>query len=690
MALTAALIYWVIVAIWLAVLATVVVAFFRNEDIFGTTRLLLAVVSIDIVRNLVENTYFGLYFGSRYGLLPAGFSEVLGRPELLILPKVLNVVAACVVLGLLLLRWLPMAARERRAAELAFLTQSDALRREIEEQRLLFEMSADLIMVVDRSGVIRRVSRSCTAILGYEPRELIGQESVSFAEPGSTVRVLQVVRELPRKKTIEDIAVDLRHRDGSVVKIAFSAVWASELDCALVIGRDVTDRYRAAEQLDRLAHFDQLSLLPNRISLMRDLAADLEGVQGSDPIAAIAVFDLDGFKDINDLLGHATGDHVVREVGARLLALASAECRFYRSGGDEFFLLMPDCASAEAASRMAWTVIRSLEERLDVDDYRLFISVSAGVAHAPEHGTTPADLILNADLALHHAKSGDGRKVCLFEPPMRVQARARQEIDSELRRAVAEGELVLHFQPQIRLSDGAVVGAEALLRWNHPERGLLVPAAFIEALGGSPAAPEAGHFVLTSACMAAASWRAGGLGALRIGVNLFPIQFRSRTLLEDVSTAISASGIGPEQLELEITENIALGHDEEVLATLNGLRAQGIGIAFDDFGTGYASLSYLMRYPLSRLKIDRSFVQKIAEESQSEDTAIVQSIIVMAHNIGLQVVAEGVETEAQAAFLTARQCEEAQGYLFAKPLPQPEFEAFVRSRAGLRCNGAAR
>jgi EAL domain-containing protein (putative c-di-GMP-specific phosphodiesterase class I) len=262
---------------------------------------------------------------------------------------------------------------------------------------------------------------------------------------------------------------------------------------------------------------------------------------------------------------------------------------------------------------------------------------------------------------------------------LRARATHRRELDTELRRACANQEFVLYFQPQVRSSDGAVIGAEALLRWRHPDRGILAPGVFIDALCESAVAIETGRWILTTACKTAAAWRAKGLPPIRIGVNLFPAQFRNGSLLQDVEVALAESGLPPEALELEITENIALGREEGTLSPLKALRAKGIGIAFDDFGTGYASLSYLTRYPLTRIKIDRSFVQKIGTQSAGEDTAIVRSIIVMGRNLGLEVIAEGVETAAQAAFLKAEGCHELQGFLFSKPLPADVFEDFLKS-----------
>jgi EAL domain-containing protein (putative c-di-GMP-specific phosphodiesterase class I) len=261
---------------------------------------------------------------------------------------------------------------------------------------------------------------------------------------------------------------------------------------------------------------------------------------------------------------------------------------------------------------------------------------------------------------------------------MRAKTIARRALDAELRRASVNREFELFFQPQVRASDGLVVGAEALLRWRHPERGILAPGAFIGALGESAVALEVGRWILRSACERAAAWRLAGF-PLRIGVNLFSAQFHGETLIEDVESALEHSGLPADALELEITENIALGEQEESLEALRTLRARGVGLAFDDFGTGYASLSYLTRYPLTRLKIDQSFVRRISDKHTLADTAIVRSIIVMAHNLGLEVIAEGVETAIQAAFLRNEKCEELQGYLYAKPLPAADFEVYLRA-----------
>ena len=289
-------------------------------------------------------------------------------------------------------------------------------------------------------------------------------------------------------------------------------------------------------------------------------------------------------------------------------------------------------------------MLERLAEPYTINDHVLHLGGSAGIAIAPADGTTVDELIANADLALYQAKSEGGRCYRFFLPVLRAQAQARRSLDLELRRAFAENEFELYFQPQIRLADEAVVGAEALIRWRHPERGILAPGAFIDTLAASAIAPEVSRWILRTACQHTSAWSAAGYPLRRIGVNLFPTQLGDETLLSDIDDALRASGLPAEKLELEITENVALNFERA--AVLQKIHERGVKLAFDDFGTGYASLSYLTRFPLARIKIDRSFVGKITDDAG--DAAIVRSLIAMAHNLGLQVIAEGVETNAQA------------------------------------------
>lgn len=409
MSLAAALIYWVIIALWLAVLTTVCIAFVRNPRTFGAVRLLLSVIVIDTVRNIIENLYFGLYFGGQYGLFPASIVGVLGNPSYLLLPKVMNVVAACAVLGLLVLRWLPRASKERAEADADIQVKTEALNQEAEERRRLFETSLDLILVTDRTGIFGRVSPSSLTILGYLPEEMIGHSGAEFIYPEDiegTRREMQLARTGRHTRNFETRYV---HKSGRIVPLAWSGVWSEPEQKHFFFGRDMTERKAAEEQLRQLAHFDQLTGLPNRVSLRDDIGKLLKG-RAADPARpmTIAMLDLDGFKDVNDTLGQPVGDRLLQEVAQRL-TWVSDETRVYRLGEDEFVLVFEDCGDPFVATAVIDTVFKRLTTQFDVDGHQLFIAANAGLAIAPDHGANVDDLLANADLALHDAKAAGGR-----------------------------------------------------------------------------------------------------------------------------------------------------------------------------------------------------------------------------------------------------------------------------------------
>jgi diguanylate cyclase (GGDEF)-like protein/PAS domain S-box-containing protein len=535
------------------------------------------------------------------------------------------------------------------------------------------------------SDLDRRImlwSRSAEKLYGYTPEQTIGTP-IKIVPPEGQAESRALYERARSGESIRDVEVKRQRRDGSLVDVRIAAApmyhpdgtvrgvaWAHE---------DITDRKRAEEQLRHLAHYDPLTGLPNRLSLQKDLERLLSADGGNRP-TSIALFDLDGFKDVNDTLGHSIGDRLLIEVGQRLIE-STDRCRdsdqVFRLGGDEFVVIIPDCGDPRRVGEIVDAMLKRLAEPFRINEQALHLGGSAGVAIAPNDGVVVDDLIANADLALYQAKSEGGRTFRLFMPILRAQAQARRGLDLELRRAFAESEFEIYFQPEIRLLDGAVVGAEALLRWRHPERGVLAPWVFIETLADSSIAPEVGRWIIHAACAQASAWQAMGLRLGRIGVNLFPAQLHGEALLKDIDDALRQTGLPAQALELEITENVALNY-ENAIEPLRKLSERGVKLAFDDFGTGYASLSYLTRFPLSRIKIDRSFVRNITDNA--EHAAIVRSLIAMAHNLGLEVIAEGVETQAQAAFLLEEQCEEAQGFLYATPLPAGEFEDYLRTR----------
>ncbi|VCU72136.1 Phytochrome-like protein cph2 [Pigmentiphaga humi] len=459
-------------------------------------------------------------------------------------------------------------------------------------------------------------------------------------------------------------------RDGSRFELGLSLFCWKE-NGALIFNahlQDVTEQKRKAGELHRMATTDLLTGLANRVCLYRAVEDSL--VEG-DGEATVLMLDLDGFKDINDTLGHAVGDSILCEVARRLAAVAGPHSLCARIGGDEFAVLLRSVADLEQAQVLADRMIALVSRPIVVDQHEVRVSASCGVAAAPGHAHEPVALIGGADLALFQAKRRGGGQSFVFIPALRMEAEARHLYGLELHRAVQEGEFVLFYQPQIRLSDGILTGAEALIRWRHPKRGLLSPAAFLPALEQGPLAAIAGAWVLEEACAQAAQWRRLGMSNFHMGVNLFGAQFLVDDLASDVAAALSRHGLPPDALELEITENIVLDHDEQVLQSLRRLRDGGVGVAFDDFGTGYASLSLLKRYPLSRIKIDRSFVQDMLDSPQ--DRAVIDAVLSMANAFSLETIAEGVETDAQRRALGEAGCMEGQGYLFSRPLPVQEF-----------------
>nr|WP_294977379.1 EAL domain-containing protein [uncultured Pseudomonas sp.] len=432
--------------------------------------------------------------------------------------------------------------------------------------------------------------------------------------------------------------------------------------------KDLTARQREEEALRQLASVDVLTGLANRGRFYR-VTEDL--LVQSRP-AAVLMIDLDGFKDVNDSLGHAVGDGILREVARRLERLASADATVARIGGDEFAILEPNLISPEQAMRLALAAIASIAEPIVIDADDVRVAASCGVALAPLHAQEALELVGDADLALFKAKSSGRSHAFVFVPALKMEAAARHLYGMELHRAVAHGEFLLFYQPQVSLKDGVLCGAEALLRWQHPQRGLLAPAAFLPSLEGGPLAAIVGTWILDEACAQAAYWRRNGAARMRMGVNLFGAQFRMGNLVSQVIEALERHGLPADALELEITENIVLNHDDVVLDTLRTLRSHCVGIAFDDFGTGYASLSLLKTYPLSRIKIDRSFVTGMLESRQ--DLSVIRAILDMARSFDLDSIAEGIETSAQRDRLRNERCAEGQGYLFAKPMPANLFE----------------
>ena len=434
---------------------------------------------------------------------------------------------------------------------------------------------------------------------------------------------------------------------------------------------DITAQRRTEAKIEHMALHDTLTGLPNRVLLNERIEQALARVK-RDEIVAVHLLDLDNFKTVNDTLGHAAGDKLLKQVADRLRTVVRDTDTIARMGGDEFAIVQVAIAQPGDATALAYRAIECVGQPYKIDGREMVIGTSVGIAVGPADGANADQLMRNADLALYRAK-GDGRRTYrFFEAEMDAQMQIRRALEDDLRKALPAGEFELHYQPVIDLKSNDISGFEALIRWGHPENGLVHPATFISLAEEIGFIVPLGEWAIRQACAAAAQWP----GNLKVAVNLSPVQFRGPGLVEVVVGALAASGLPAERLELEITENILLDDSEATLATLYQLRALGVRIALDDFGTGYASLSYLQSFPFDKIKIDRSFVKDIAEGVGSRN--IVRAVTAMATGLGMTTTAEGVETREQLEMVRAEGCTEMQGYLYSKPLPSDEVQKFLR------------
>jgi diguanylate cyclase (GGDEF)-like protein/PAS domain S-box-containing protein len=543
----------------------------------------------------------------------------------------------------------------------------------------VFESSLNGVVITDSDARIIKINRALSRILGYSSEDVIGKRTSVFGSKKHDVAFFkQLWATLEKEGEWQGEIWDCR-KDGVVIPL-WQSISAVRDDMGRVkhyigVFYDLSDQKRSAAHIHHLAYYDSLTDLPNR-QLFKDRCNEaLKRASRNDTLLAILFLDLDRFKYVNDTLGHPVGDELLRSVALRLTGCLRDTDTVGRLGGDEFIVLLQDLHSRSDVRQIADVILSALTQPFFVQNHKLDIGASIGVSCFPGDGDDATTLIKNADLALYQAKDEGRGTFRFYELCLTEKARERHFLEGELREALKRNELSVHYQPLYDLSNDRLVGAEALLRWNHCERGPIPPATFIPVAEDAGLIVQIGEWVLRTACQQARKWQLAGHSGLRIAVNISGGQIERCDIVGTVACILSETGLAPESLELEITETYVMRQAQQSVRILEGLRALCGSLAIDDFGTGQSSLSYLKRLPVNKLKIDRSFITDILHSEN--DSAITRAIVALGHSLHLKVLAEGIETAEQVAFLKKLQCDEGQGYHFGRPTDAASFELLL-------------
>ncbi len=571
--------------------------------------------------------------------------------------------------------WLLFSRRQQRVAIVA--AQENAARLKLHSQ--IFELADEALVIADASNTIVSVNPAFCVMVGYRADELLGQPLSMFHCARHELSFYVTMSETVRRNERWKGELWTRRKDGEIFPVQAMFGGMRDADSGRVshvffIATDITERKRAESSIHRMAYYDALTNLPNRTLFLRLLDQALRESRRRETRGAVLFIDLNRFKPINDTLGHAVGDLVLQEVADRLRNSLRGADVVARLGGDEFVVGLFEIEDDNAIDFVANKLLSALQPPVIVAGRELAVGGAIGISTWPDDGDDTETLLRLADIAMYRAKETGPDAYVRFSRDMDQIAVERLSLEASLRRAIERGELLLHYQPKVSLKTGRIVGAEALVRWQHGER-MVPPGEFIPLAEESGLIVQISHWVLEEVCAQARRWLEAGMPELRIAVNLSARDF-SPTLPQRVMSVLSGQNLPPEWLELEITEGMLMNRTEAVIAMMDELARSGLRLALDDFGTGYSSLSYLKRFPIHTLKIDRSFVINIPQDSN--DCAIAGAIAGMASKLGHNVVAEGVESEAQVTFLRESGCDEIQGYVFSPPLPAARFEALVR------------
>ena len=562
----------------------------------------------------------------------------------------------------------------------------EALFDEKERAQIMLNSIGDAVMSTDLWGRVTYLNTVAEHLTGWSLREGMGRP---------VEEIFRIVDALTRKPANNPMAEAIREdrtvsltancilirRDGVEAPIEDSSApihdRRGQVIGSVMVFHDVSTARTQSLRMSYLAQHDSLTKLPNRMLLSDRLTQALRLAERYHQRLAVLFVDLDHFKNINDSLGHAIGDRLLQSVAQRLLGCVRSSDTVSRQGGDEFVILLPEVAHAQGASLSADKILQALNLPHHIDKHDLYVTGSIGIASYPEDGNDAEALMKAADIAMYHAKANGRNSYEFFAPEMNVRVVERQLVESGLRHAIERQELEMFYQPIMDLASGEITGAEALVRWRHPLRGLLEPAQFIGIAEETGLIVPIGRWALRQACLQAKIWQAAGLPQLRMAFNVSAAELRAKDFVEGVHAALEDTGLPPQLLELELTETFLLQDLKSTAAVLTAVRDLGVGLALDDFGTGYSSLTYLKRFPIDCIKIDKSFVRNLMTDA--DDASIVGAIVSMGRSLNVRVVAEGVETRGQLAFLQSASCPEAQGYYFSRPMAARELTQRLRN-----------
>lgn len=580
---------------------------------------------------------------------------------------------------------------DRANVQYVFCTAEDITARKDAEAELRMQTSAinaasDQVMITDRRGLIEFCNPAFEQETGYSAAEVVGKNP-RFLKSGKQDSAFYALmwNTILKGRTWHGELTN-RRKDGSlyVTQMTITPVKneAGDVERFVAVNRDITEKKLFEQRLDYLAHHDPLTGLPNRLLIGHKLKQSLARASRSGGKLAVLFLDLDGFKLVNDTLGHGTGDLLLTAAAERLKCCLREGDMLARMGGDEFIVALPDIGSAEDAVRSARRVLKAFSGAFDLEGHEAFITTSIGISLYPEHGGDVETLVKNADTAMYRAKELGRNGYYVYDQALNTVTAERMALENSLRRAIERGEFVTYYQPRVEIQSGRIVGAEALVRWLSPDMGLMMPDQFLPLAEDTGLIVPISEWVLRQACAQNKAWQDAGLPAIDMAVNVSARQFQRRGTLAALRKALKESELDPRRLELEITESALMGRPEMTEEMLRKMKAMGVRISVDDFGTGYCSLSYLKRFSVDALKIDRSFVADIT--TNPDDAAITRAVVAMAKSLNLKIVAEGVETLEQLRFLWDLRCDEMQGYFVSAPVPPERFEELLAASCSAR------